>query len=55
MAQVQPAQERVARLLRGAGDVSSAVGLGLGEPKELVGAASGVRPDPAMEGQQESS
>jgi hypothetical protein len=46
--EIEAAQERIGRQLRGAKDVAPAVGLGVAEAQQLVRASSGVAPDPAM-------
>ena len=46
--QVQPAQERIRRDLRGAQDVASAVGLDFGEREQLAHAPVEVAPHPPV-------
>jgi hypothetical protein len=46
--EIEAAQQRIGRQLRGAEDVAPAVGLGVAEAQQLVRATSRIAPDPAM-------
>ena len=51
--EVEPAQERIARELRGAEEIAAAVGLGLAEAEKFLHTPLGIAPDPMMDrGQQ---
>ena len=49
VAQVQPAQQRVAGQLRRPGQIAAAVRFGLGEAQELAGSPVRIPPDPAVQ------